>query len=158
VESFSTDSADEEFKLMTKALRKAVMKDRKKLQVKGAVNSMQMVRGEAVSQRGSLSLTLTVDTWMKKIRERYAGLVIRRTLKSVDYTGARISGLEPYLEHILKIQLYPHEMKNLETLAQELIKDGGKKTAQYGSSVSTFSLFLSYGAQGDGLPLPRHSI
>jgi hypothetical protein len=57
------------------------------------------------------------------IQERFAGVVIYRTVWSVDNTGARISGLAPFQEHILVINLYKAEMTNLELVAQGLMKE-----------------------------------
>jgi hypothetical protein len=68
--------------------------------------------------------------WIDVMRQRYAGLVIRRTVWSVDNDGKRISGLEPFHEHHIVVKLYDKEMNNLECLAQELIKDGTHKAAQ----------------------------
>ena len=59
--------------------------------------------------------------WMKIVRERYQGSVIRRTVNSLDHEGQPISGLEPYEEHICLLKLYRHEYDALETLAEEAL-------------------------------------
>lgn len=57
--------------------------------------------------------------WMKTVRERYQGAVIRRTGESLDFEGNAISGLEPYEEHICLLRLYKHEYDALDALAGE---------------------------------------
>ncbi|KAH9018911.1 P-loop containing nucleoside triphosphate hydrolase protein [Lactarius hengduanensis] len=58
-----------------------------------------------------------------KIREKYKGAVIRRTVNSLDYTDNAISGLEPYEEHKCVVELYEHEYQALETLSEQAIGD-----------------------------------
>jgi hypothetical protein len=61
--------------------------------------------------------------WMTKIRVKYQGAVIRRTVNSRDYANNVISGLEPYEEHICMLKLYSHEYDALETLAEKALDD-----------------------------------
>jgi hypothetical protein len=61
--------------------------------------------------------------WMTRVRAKYQGSVIRRTGDSLDVHGNRISGLEPYIEHICMLELHTHEYDALETLAQKAMDD-----------------------------------
>lgn len=54
--------------------------------------------------------------WIGLIRKHFMGVVIHRTLSSMDNNGNRISGLGPLHEHHLIVTLYAHEIKNLEEL------------------------------------------
>jgi hypothetical protein len=65
-----------------------------------------------------------MEAYITTIYNTYASLVIQWDLRSVDHTGAPISGLEPYIENILTIELYLCEMENLEAIAQDLVWDG----------------------------------
>ena len=87
---------------------------------------------------------MPVSTYSKEMRQaidtirvRFSGVAIRRTLRSVDYSGQRISGLEPFEEHFIKVSIYPREMENLESVAKSLIEDSTHKKAQ--GSVSPFA-------------------
>lgn len=73
--------------------------------------------------------------WMKIVRERFQGSVIRRTVSSLDNKGQPISGLEPYEEHICLLKLYRHEYDALESLAEEAI-DGPSFAQRFTSEVS----------------------
>jgi hypothetical protein len=59
--------------------------------------------------------------WMKTVREKYQGAVIRRTGNSLDVDGQAISGLDPYEEHICMLKLFTHEYEALETLAEQAL-------------------------------------
>lgn len=123
---------------MESKLRTAEAKDPKQLRTTGMSASIirATVKGKAVQPITSFypkEMLRSINT----IRARYAGITIWRTLRSEDCEGNRISGLEPFLEHVIKVKLYQHEMDNLEGLAQVLIGDGTHKAAQLaGGSVS----------------------
>ena len=59
--------------------------------------------------------------WMKIIREKYQGAVIRRTAYSLDWRGESITGLEPYEEHVMFVDLHPHEYEAIEKLAEKAV-------------------------------------
>ena len=59
--------------------------------------------------------------WMKIVRAKYEGVVIRRGITSVDNKGELISGLEPYVETICLLNLYDHEYDALEQLAVDAL-------------------------------------
>ncbi|KAG1741204.1 P-loop containing nucleoside triphosphate hydrolase protein [Suillus occidentalis] len=71
--------------------------------------------------------------WIGIIRERFSGVVIRRTIWSVDNCGTRISGLAPFQEHNLLVKLYSHEVDNLERIAKDLVEEGGARAAKFAS-------------------------
>jgi hypothetical protein len=115
------DMMDSELDQMNKALSRAKREDKKEMRsTDGDVLHEQMAgyltgTGE---QEGIEARTQQVSSyWMKKIREKYQGSVIRRTVKSLDYRGEAISGLEPYQEHKCFIQMNDHEYESLEALA-----------------------------------------
>ncbi|KAG2336606.1 hypothetical protein BDR05DRAFT_896483 [Suillus weaverae] len=72
-------------------------------------------------------------TWIGIIRERFSGIVIRRTIWSVDNCGTRISGLAPFQEHNLVVKLYGHEVDNLECIAKDLVEEGCARAAKFAS-------------------------
>lgn len=95
-----------------------------------------LVRGDPSASLETDYMAIMVN-WIEEIRTRYAGMVIRRTLQSVDNEGKRISGLEPYNDIILLLNLYPSEMKNLEDIAGDLVEETKKSGGQWsGGQVS----------------------
>lgn len=80
--------------------------------------------------------------WMKYIRDRYRSVVICQTARSVDNTGASISGLNPFTEYKLMVNLYPHEMENLERIAMEMVKDDAHILGVQLSATGVSNLFI----------------
>lgn len=127
-------AADEEAANMQKEIKSGERLDRKAYResggagiivrgvVKGKVNDAASGRRDAVLK------------WIAIIRERFHGYVIRRTVKSVDWRKKRISGLDPYIERDLGLELYPHEMKNLEGLAETIASDNAGDGAMFGNA------------------------
>jgi len=144
IDAFSSATADEEYREMDLKIRRSMAKDRKQLRKSGEMEALieATVKGQAEPERVSAyerEMRRMIDT----TRVRYAGLTIRRTLRSIDYAGKRISGLKPFSEHFIKVLPYPHEITNLESVAQELIRDGTHKVAQVaGGSVSPAASFV----------------
>ena len=116
---------------METELRAAAAKDRRILKNSETAQSVIMatMKGDPNGQLPS-NYRIAMLRWIEKIRMWYAGHVIRRTVWSIDYTGARISGLEPFKEHFLLIKLYDHEMENLEAVAHDLVEGGNHKSAR----------------------------
>lgn len=132
---------DHEAQKMASRLRAAESKDRqrfksgdrKKKIIQAAVSGDSSVQMHSLYQE-------EMHKWISVIRERFAGITIRRHLRSVDNTGTRISGLGPLYSHHLLVKLYPHETENLEALAKELVADGTHRAAKTAdSSVSICS-------------------
>jgi len=122
---------DKEAQKMERRLRSAQTQDRQRLK-KGdrAIRIVQAaVKGSSGPQMQSL-YNKEMMKWIGLIRKHFTGVVIRRTLSSVDNNGNRISGLGPLQEHHLIVTLYAHEIKNLEELAQDLVKDGTQGAAK----------------------------
>lgn len=131
VDGFGGDDGDEAGK-MQKELLSALRMDRK--------HRMNSNRGEEIIMATIRGDNTVQDTghyrkvmlrWISLIRNRFTGIVIRRTISSVDNKGSRISGLAPYNEHHLVVKLYDHELKNLELLANELLKENPSKATQF---------------------------
>jgi hypothetical protein len=86
----------------------------------------------------------TMLSWIDIIRKAFAGIVIRRTVNSKDHEGRPISGLEPYHEHHLVVKLHPHEMDNLEKIAESLVSEDAslaRSAARFGGGGVRFALF-----------------
>ncbi|KAG1891850.1 P-loop containing nucleoside triphosphate hydrolase protein [Suillus fuscotomentosus] len=130
LELFGSSYDDEALKMGCQ-LRAAAAKDRKRLKQGDRITKIIMgtVKGDANVDVPSLYHSQML-TWINVIRERFSGIVIRRTILSVDYCGTRISGLDPFQEHNLLVKLYPHEVNNLEGIAQNTVAEGGARAAK----------------------------
>ncbi|KAG1717668.1 P-loop containing nucleoside triphosphate hydrolase protein, partial [Suillus occidentalis] len=64
-----------------------------------------------------------MKTWMGRMREWFAPVVILRTVDSTDNMGNKILGLLPYHDHSLKIKLLDWEMENLRNIARGYLDD-----------------------------------
>lgn len=60
---------------------------------------------------------------MTVIREKYQGVIIRRSVNSMDCYGKPISGLPLYKENICMLKMYKHEYAALDTLATNELDD-----------------------------------
>jgi hypothetical protein len=144
LQGFGSDYDDEARQMIT-GLRAAQSKDRKRL--KNHERKKRIIQA-AVSGDSTLQVHShyheEMTKWAKVIRQRFAGLTIRRSLQSVDNAGERISGLGPIYEHPLLINLYAQEMENLEALANELVADGTHRSAKAAGSVSIFFFLLQH--------------
>lgn len=128
---------------MQRQLRTAAAKDRKRFKQGDRISKMIIgtVKGNANVQVPSLYRNQMLS-WIKDIRKRFSGIVIRRTVWSVDHRKVRISGLAPFKEHNLLVELYPHEVDNLELIAQEMVEEGGTRAAKLAAGSVRFSLSL----------------
>ncbi|KAG1829710.1 P-loop containing nucleoside triphosphate hydrolase protein [Suillus subalutaceus] len=133
LELFGSSYDDEALK-MVRQLRAAAAKDRKRFKQGDRIAKIIMgtVKGDADIEVPSLYRSQML-TWIGIIRERFSGIVIRRTIWSVDYRGTRISGLAPFQEHNLLVKLYSHEVDNLERIAKDLVEEGGVRAAKFAS-------------------------
>lgn len=138
LELFGSSYDDEALK-MVRQLRAAAAKDRKRLKQGDRIAKIIMgtVKGDADAEVPSLYRSQML-IWIIVIRERFSGIVIRRTIWSVDYRGARISGLAPFQEHNLLVKLYSHEVDNLECIAKDLVEEGGARAAKFASGSVQF--------------------
>ncbi|KIK38068.1 hypothetical protein CY34DRAFT_91603, partial [Suillus luteus UH-Slu-Lm8-n1] len=138
LEPFGSAYDDEALK-MVRQLRAAAAKDRKRFQQGNRIATIIMgtVKGDADADIPSLYRSQML-MWIGIIRERFSGVVIRRTIWSVDNCGTRISGLAPFQEHNLLVKLYSHEVDNLERIAKDLVEEGGARAANIYQSIQDF--------------------
>lgn len=112
---------------MEKALWSAANKNQKHLKKAGMANIITAaVRGEAGGQSSTLSAHVTANA-IEDIRKHFSSTTIQHMLRSVDYAGHQISGLKPFIEHILKIQLYPYKMELQKSLLRSSSEVGCAK-------------------------------
>ena len=130
---------------MIKALARAKREDKKEMRAtdEDVLNQRMeaFVAGTGEQEGVDTHFQFTTAMWMKKIREKYEGAVIRRTVYSQDYWGNSITGLEPYKEHVCMIPLFDHEYEALERLAEKAV-DSETFVKRFASEVSRrISLF-----------------
>ncbi|KAG1860095.1 hypothetical protein F4604DRAFT_1684472 [Suillus subluteus] len=142
---FGSAYDDEALKMVHQLHAAAAAKDHKRFQQGDCIATIIMgtVKGDANVEVPSLYHSQTL-MWIGIIRERFSGIIIQRTIWSVDSCGTRISGLAPFWEHNLLVKLYSHEVDNLEHIAKDLVEEGGTRAAKFASG----SLYA--GAQGFG--------
>jgi hypothetical protein len=136
---------NEELMEMTRDLAKAKHEDKRTLSDHAAESRSALHRVfHGQNDEGALSaVQKNVDQnyhqvnaqWMKIVRQKYQGAIVRRTVKSLDYEGNPISGLHPYKEHICMLKLYKHEYNALETLAEQSL-DNASFARRFSSEVS----------------------
>jgi hypothetical protein len=117
---------------MERRLRSATAKDRKLLKNGDRSSTVVAAMKGVVGKQTSNALhAAEVLRWVKVIRVRFAGVVIHRTVWSVDYQDRRISGLEPFQEHYIIVKLYDAEYAHLESMAHLMVaeKSEGKNVA-----------------------------
>lgn len=117
LETFSP-AHDTEFQNMGKELRKANAEDKKAVTKQGRGLTTAIVKGTA-QRRPNANYSNAMTGWVTDMRGRFKGCTVRRTVRSVDNNGKRISGLEPFEEHRLLLPLYPPEIANLDAIAAE---------------------------------------
>jgi hypothetical protein len=125
---------DAEAILMDKDLRSALCQDRK---ARKEADCGEMIVRRVLAGKPTKDIDTNYQAkvleYIDTIRSHFEGFVIRRTIHSVDSQGQRISGLEPYREHPLILQLYQHELDNLEEIANEIVRDDIAGAAKFGS-------------------------
>lgn len=154
------DDTNDQLRKMTRELSRAKREDKSVLaknegEARDALH--RMVQG--TQDEGTLSgAQMAVDQnfkrktaeWMTIIRAKYQGVVIRRTVKSLDYANRPISGLEPYEEHICMLKLHLHEYDALEKLAQNAL-DKESFAQRFSSEVSEVIQFYQLITNADSL-------
>ena len=121
-----SDAYDGELDEMNKAIARAKREDKKELRALGedALNQQMgsFIEGSGNHESLEKGAKYTSAFWMTKIRAKYEGAVIRRTVNSVDNNGQSISGLAPYEEHRCVLEMYEHEYLALDDLAEEAME------------------------------------
>lgn len=135
---------DGEAEKMDRDLRKSAAKDRQRFKQGDRDRTIVTanLKGDAQVQVPSLYRNQMLK-WISIIRQRFSGVVIHRSVWSVDNLGVRISGLAAFQEHSLLVRLYKHEVTNLELIAEELVGKGGLSTAaKFAGGSVPLSIFL----------------
>jgi hypothetical protein len=120
---------------MEKKLRSATAKDRNWVKKHGDDKSTLIAAEKDGGHQSTGKFQKEMRRYVEIFRKAFQGAVVRRSLlQSVDNTGARVSGLEPYKEDFLRVDLYPHEMENLEKVASNMAKGRqGKNPVSFSS-------------------------
>ena len=134
---------------MRRDLNRARAQDRKKRDEDGNPQAGMIVRGILEGQSAPANLELQqhiiTSNWMKLIRDKFRGKVMRRTGSSKDNEGNFISGIAAPSDHLLLLDLYDWERENLERLANKML-ESPIAGARLGSSEVTlnFPFFLFF--------------
>lgn len=73
----------------------------------------------------------TMHSYVDEFRVGFAGYIIRRTIKSVDWEGKPIAGLPPLHEQVLALKPSPEERRALRAMANEILRDDNATKAKY---------------------------
>jgi hypothetical protein len=131
---------------MNRQVRSAMRRDRllqdaeeATMIVRGVVQG-QDAPGTKMSEHQKVLLT-----WIGDIRIGFAGIVVRRTHKSVDNHGRHLFGLPPLEENTMLLELYAREYANLESIADRLTDKQSRRATTFAEGdVSDFQLFLLF--------------
>lgn len=130
---------------MKRDINRARVQDRKTRDDEGNPQAGNIVRGILEGQAApniELQQQIITSKWMKLIREKFRGKVMRRTGNSKDYEGKFISGIAAPSDHLLLLDLYEWERENLEKLADKML-ESPQAGARLGSSeVRSLSLSI----------------
>jgi len=111
---------------MKRDINRARTQDRKSRDEDGTPQAGIIVRGvlEGKNTPANLEMQQQIATsnWMRVIREKFRGKVMRRTGNSKDNLGNPISGIAAPSEHLLLLELYDWERVNLEQLANKMLE------------------------------------
>jgi hypothetical protein len=120
------DAHDDELEDMNKDLARARREDRKEVKATDEAELLKeldnYMKGDKEIERSEANTQHTSAVWIEKIRMKYQGSVIRRTVNSRDYTDEAISGLDAYQEHRCVVNMNEHEYEMLEGLAEETME------------------------------------
>jgi hypothetical protein len=115
------DSNDHELESMNKDIARSKREDRKEMRSTSEDTLYQELSSFLVGegqQNVEMNTRAVTDAWIKRIRKKYEGSVIRRTVNSKDNEGKSITGLEAYEEHLCVLEMYQHEYDAIEALAK----------------------------------------
>ena len=83
----------------------------------------------------------TMNSYVDDFRDIFAGHVIHRTIKSVDWRGEPISGLPPLHEKVLALQPSAREKAALMVMANEIVNDENATKGKYLNRADNVSVF-----------------
>ena len=133
------EERDGELERMNSELARAKRQDRKNMKSADDAEMQKQLGGimEGTAQ-AHVQAQIVSARWVQKIRDKYRGSVIRRTVNSRGPDDKAISGLDPYEEHMCVLEMYDHEYEALEVLAEESM-DSESFVKRVASEVSCFS-------------------
>ncbi|KAH7917293.1 hypothetical protein BV22DRAFT_1026655 [Leucogyrophana mollusca] len=124
--SYNATRGLREASLMTVALTATPIMTKPAVRLKLTNALRGIMRGQKKSESEAAQEYMdVVMKWMTVMRDRFTGYVVRRTVMSTDNTGKPISGLEPFTEHNIILNLYQWELDNLDVEASELAEEHG---------------------------------
>lgn len=93
-----------------------------------------LVKGQKTRADERQEYNDVVQVWVRDIRKGFNNAILRRTLKSLDWTGKPISGLPDYHEHAILLELSQdeHDVQNdlAEEISNEAVASGSGKQLQ----------------------------
>lgn len=153
VPAFNVIGADDSIVEMRRALASAQRKDTaaNKSDKKAAQRLTAMMSGKTGKGASSSVMQSTfvsvVQGYMDDFREKFADIVIRRTVNSLDYEDKPISGLPQYHEQIIALALTDAEhetfKKVVDALAEQAGSGKGFQPIRGGVSLISFIRFLA---------------
>lgn len=148
----------EEFMTLNREISRATRRDNKALRDAGVEGSILrgMLVGAHNPETPNLEFGTVMREWMRKMRDRFALYVIRRTIDSLDTSGNKIFGMRPYLDHCLGVKMSAWEMSNLRDFAKEIVKDNPMATADT-RKVSSQFIFSEAGRGRNAAVLDGHA-
>ena len=120
-----TESA-EEMEEHRRAMDRAIRRERqRRKEGEGEIKlARALVKGKKTSKDEREEYNAVVSDWVADIRSAFEGAVVRRTVNSLDWLQRPISGLAPYHEHPLLLELTAQEHDELNSLAEEITNEG----------------------------------
>ena len=84
----------------------------------------------------------TMHGYVDKFRDGFAGYIVHRTIRSLDWEGKPISGLPPFHEQVLALQPSQPERKALKAMANEILRDDNATKVKYINKADNVSPFI----------------
>ena len=105
-----------------RAMDRAVRRERqRRKEGEGEIKlARALINGKKTRNDEREEFNAVVSEWVADIRSGFEGAVVRRTVNSLDWQGRPISGLDPYHEHALLLELSASEHETLNALAEEI--------------------------------------
>jgi hypothetical protein len=128
--TFMGDEVDEMYAKLCREFAKARGKDlrRRSSDEEDAEHAEYGIEAPEESEQRKVALR-----WVKRLRERFTGFIVRRTHDSVDCDGKKISGLAPYEEYRLDLRQFKLEASMIKSLPSRNSEDAkGAKSGHQG--------------------------